>query len=150
MGEPPSDGGGSNLNVPSIHWKGRILEMPSIQFCQEISACSAKWLMVAFPFFCDMPSKWRQQLKQIDCFHVQGKSNREKFNITKTRMSYPKKTSIHIRLEILKPSNPSDTSQLKKNMFSKYLYILFTIFLFTIQSAMEKKKKRTSQNPKTP
>ena len=148
MGEPPSDGGGSNLNVPSIHWRGRILEMPSIQFCQEISACSAKWLMVAFPFFCDMPSKWRQQLKQMDCFHVQGNPTGRSSTSPKQGCHTQKKTSIHIRLEILKPSNPSDTSQIKKNMFSKYRYILFTIFLFTIQNAMQKKK--TSQNPKTP
>jgi hypothetical protein len=36
--------------VTPIDWKGGILEMPNIHFFQEISPCSAKWLMAAFPF----------------------------------------------------------------------------------------------------
>ena len=123
MGEPPSDGGGSNLNVtPTIHWKGRILEMPNIHlfsrnipmFCQVVDGC--------IPIFVgDMAAKRIQKLKPRAVFTFKQNpiasnlpSKREKFNVTKTRISYPKKYLVRWALKSSNRHFPNPIKHLLK------------------------------------
>ena len=148
MGEPPSEGGGSNLNVTPIHWKGRVLEMPNIHlfsrnipmFCQVVDGC--------IPIFVgDMAAKRRQKVKPRAVFTFKANpiasnlpSKREKFNVTKTRISYPKKNLVRWPSKSSNRHFPNPIKHLLK----------IPVHVFTTMFFTRKKKKLPSKNPIDP